>query len=99
MIDAYKNILGEQNISIKDCFFDLGGDSIKAIRVLSFLRNQNYDVELKYLLSDYTIEEISNYYLNKKKSDYIENDQKEIIGEVKLSPIQKQFFSVESSKT
>ena len=92
LIDAYKNILGEQNISIKDCFFDLGGDSIKAIRVLSFLRNQNYDVELKYLLSDYTIEEISNYYLNKKKSDYIENDQKEIIGEVKLSPIQKQFF-------
>lgn len=92
MIEAFENVLDNPSISIKDCFFELGGDSIKAIRVLSFLRNKGYDVELKYLLSDYTIEDISDNYLFRKEVNYITYNQNEISGEVQLSPIQQQFF-------
>jgi len=90
MVKVWENVLGRE-ISIADNFFMVGGDSIKAIQVSSRLQKEGYVVEVKDIFTYPTIEELSAETKKTKK----EVNQEPVTGSVLLTPIQKEFFSVE----
>lgn len=86
----FKEILGIGQIGIDDSFFDLGGDSIKAIRIISRLREAGYEVSVKSIMQKKTTRNISETI---KKAEVLNSDDIEVTGRVELTPIQKEFFN------
>nr|WP_284681020.1 phosphopantetheine-binding protein [Aceticella autotrophica] len=62
--DAWKKVLKIDNFGVKDNFFTLGGDSLKAIKVISLLSDK-YNVSIKEIFKCTTIEEIAQLIKNK----------------------------------
>ncbi|MCW3466345.1 non-ribosomal peptide synthetase [Chitinophaga nivalis] len=62
IVAIWENILGKEGIGIRDNFFDLGGHSLKATRVVSRI-NEVYGIriDLKNLFIDPTVEHLSDY--------------------------------------
>ena len=88
LIDAMEYVLGIGSISIKDSFFELGGDSIKAIRIVSYLRERNFGLTVRDIMENETIEEIALYI-----ESFLENlyDQGECYGAVIDTPMIRLF--------
>ncbi|MBE6051450.1 MAG: amino acid adenylation domain-containing protein [Clostridium sp.] len=89
MVDVFSDVLGVKRIGINESFFELGGDSIKAIRIVSKLHDNGYEITVKDIMQNKYIQEISPY-INKIKE--MEIDQGEVTGTVSLTPIQKELF-------
>lgn len=69
---VWKEILKCTEIGIKDDFFVLGGDSIKAIQVSSRLKSLGFNIELKDIIEKTTIIELAQHLeslSNKKVND------------------------------
>ncbi|MNW48619.1 Surfactin synthase subunit 1 [compost metagenome] len=81
-------MLNVERVGITDNFFELGGDSIKAIQVSSRLNINGWKLGIKHLIEFPFIKEVSRYMQRTE----IKQDQGEITGEVKLTPIQSWFF-------
>ncbi|MET7018847.1 amino acid adenylation domain-containing protein [Bacillus mycoides] len=88
LASVWENVLGVKKIGINEKFFNLGGDSIKAIQVIARMRNEGYYFELKYLAANPTIKELMEYVKQNDK----DIDQGEVKGTIELTPIQKWFF-------
>lgn len=88
--NIFKEVLGLSKVSIRARFIEMGGDSIKAIRVISKLREAGYELKVMELLQYQTIEEISEILEEGRKAR--EYQQGELTGEVPLLPIQQAFF-------
>ncbi|MCL1918567.1 MAG: amino acid adenylation domain-containing protein [Peptococcaceae bacterium] len=88
---AFETILGLERVSVTDSFFDLGGDSIKALRILSKIRETGYNSTMGHIMKDKTPEQIAKNLTLKQET--IAPDQGEISGEVPLTPIQRRFFA------
>lgn len=88
--DAFEDVLGISQIGRKDNFFENGGDSIKAIRIVSKLRNEGYTVTVKELLQAQTIENIAKKL--KKVKNMVNYEQGEVTGILLLTPIQIDFM-------
>ena len=54
-VEIYKRILKDDNIGVTDDFYEIGGSSIKAILIVSELRNLGYNYRVCDLLSTKTI--------------------------------------------
>ncbi|MCB2407701.1 non-ribosomal peptide synthetase [Hymenobacter lucidus] len=62
IITIWEEVLERNNIGIQDNFFDLGGHSLKATRVISRIHEvYGVKIDLKNLFIDPTIEHLSNY--------------------------------------
>jgi amino acid adenylation domain-containing protein/non-ribosomal peptide synthase protein (TIGR01720 family) len=85
---VWEQVLGRKNISIKDNFFMIGGDSIKTIQIASRMRELGYKVEMRHIFRYPTISDLSSYV---KKLERIA-DQSLVTGNFRLTPIQKRFF-------
>ncbi|MFL1674601.1 amino acid adenylation domain-containing protein [Paenibacillus dendritiformis] len=83
-------VFGLEQISVSDDFFALGGDSIKAIQICSKARQINLNVSITDVYNNLTIRKLAAAI--KGKTCKIEVSQKEVIGEVELTPIQHWFF-------
>ncbi|WP_270344351.1 amino acid adenylation domain-containing protein, partial [Bacillus mobilis] len=59
LVESMEEILGIEKISLNDNFFQLGGDSIKAIQVSSMLKNIGLDISVKDILTQERISEIA----------------------------------------
>ncbi|MCP5050753.1 MAG: amino acid adenylation domain-containing protein, partial [bacterium] len=58
----WQHSLGYHSIGIKDDFFDLGGDSLKAINLISVMHKElNIDIPLKEFFDFPTISDVSRY--------------------------------------
>lgn len=88
LVEVWKNVLGKDDISINDNFFNLGGDSIKAIKVASSLAEQGLKLEVRNLFMHPVISRLGSCV----KPITIEAFQGIVEGEVKLTPVQKAFF-------
>ena len=78
-----------EKIGIQDSFFEFGGDSIKAIQIISKLRNSGYNVTVKDIMNGKTPEKIALYVKNvDEKQNY---EQGEVTGKVESTPIIKRF--------
>ena len=54
VIEVFEEVLGVSPIGIEDSFFDLGGDSIKAIMVISKMRKKGYELAVVDLMRQRT---------------------------------------------
>ncbi len=88
LADIWKGILGLEQAGINDSFFELGGDSIKAIKVTSLLQQHGLKLDIKYLFKNSTISELSKYV----ESSTLSIEQSSVVGESELLPIQRWFF-------
>ncbi|NOQ70383.1 MAG: amino acid adenylation domain-containing protein [Crocinitomix sp.] len=62
IIAIWQEVLEHEKIGIQDNFFDLGGHSLKATRVISKIQEEfNVKIDLKNLFADATVENLSNY--------------------------------------
>ncbi|OQP45854.1 hypothetical protein A4H97_31925 [Niastella yeongjuensis] len=62
ILSIWENILERKGIGIKDNFFDLGGHSLKATRVVSKIHEtMGVKIDLKALFIEPTVEHLSNY--------------------------------------
>ncbi|MGG0816209.1 amino acid adenylation domain-containing protein, partial [Paenibacillus alvei] len=89
MVLVWKQVLGISDIGMNDNFFQLGGDSIKAIQLSSHLKKSDIHVEIKDIFNKPTIRQLSvSLYNRSAKSAY----QGVVEGEAPLGPIQHWFF-------
>ncbi|WP_426446147.1 amino acid adenylation domain-containing protein [Paenibacillus sp. S-38] len=85
---VWQSVLGAKRVGIRDSFFDLGGDSIKAIQVSSRLLQAGYKVEMKELFQYPTIAELGGRVRPAGRTA----DQEEASGPVELTPILRWFL-------
>ncbi|MCK4257940.1 MAG: amino acid adenylation domain-containing protein [Halanaerobiales bacterium] len=85
---VWEDVLGIDTVGINDNFFNLGGDSIKAIQIASRLNKYGLKMEIKDLFQYHSINELSGFIKNVQ----ITADQGIVEGEVKLIPVQAWFF-------
>ena len=86
----FSEILGSEKVGAMDDFFLLGGDSIKAIRIISKLREAGYVLSVRDLMKSPTVEQLGR--IVRKCEEEMLYEQGEIEGEALLLPIQKWFF-------
>lgn len=85
---TWQEMLGVKQVGIHDGFFDLGGDSIKALQIGSRLQSQGLELSVKDLFQYPTIAQISAFVRQVSRVA----DQGPVEGEVELTPIQRWFF-------
>ncbi|MGW8444292.1 amino acid adenylation domain-containing protein [Paenibacillus sp. S33] len=90
LASIWQHVLGVERIGIEDHFFDLGGDSIKAIQVSSRLFEAGYRFEIRDLFKNPTIKQLAGHI----QSILVKTNSCEINGDVKLTPIQRWFFEL-----
>ncbi|WP_343780302.1 amino acid adenylation domain-containing protein [Virgibacillus salarius] len=88
LVEVCSEILGVKKIGIHEDFFDLGGDSIKAIRLISKLQKFGFTLEVKDIFDNSNLKAISL----KMTEEQVVVDQKTVSGDVLLTPIQRMFF-------
>ena len=71
MARIYSEVLGVEKVGINDDFFDLGGDSIKAIQVTSLAEQHGINLAVSDVLRHKTIVEILKNVDYKKKREAI----------------------------
>ncbi|WP_051250931.1 non-ribosomal peptide synthase/polyketide synthase [Paenibacillus harenae] len=88
LADIWQEVLGTDRIGTKDHFFQLGGDSIKAIQVAARLNKHGLRFEVRDLFRYPTIAELSHHLRLTERTI----SQAAVEGEVPLTPIQHWFF-------
>lgn len=86
LVDAWSKILGG-DISIYDNFFQIGGDSIKAIQIINVLQKSGYKLNVRDFFEGLTVDEIVTKMVRIKQSG-----EKKSNGCIPLLPIQRWFF-------
>ncbi len=89
LVELWCEVLGVDKVGVNTSFFELGGDSIKAIKLNALLLKENYKLELNLLYQYQTIRQLAPQIT----SAIADIDQTEAEGIVSLTPIQKRFFS------
>ncbi|KQO05082.1 condensation domain-containing protein [Paenibacillus sp. Leaf72] len=82
---VWQQVLGVPEVSIHDHFFDLGGDSIKAIQVASRLLQVGYKLEMKTLFRYPVVAQLGTHLTAVTRTA----EQGEVHGAVPLTPIQR----------
>jgi len=88
---VWEQVLGLKSIGIEDNFFDLGGDSILALRVVTEMRRQGWILTPKQIFQSQTVERLARV-VQMMRSPALPTAI--VAGEVPLSPIQKWFFNL-----
>ncbi|WP_068776272.1 non-ribosomal peptide synthetase [Paenibacillus sp. FJAT-26967] len=88
LVDIWEEVLGTSPIGTQHNFFELGGDSIKAIQISSKLNARGYVMRIKDLFQNPHIVKLAKHVHKASR----EIDQGIVEGEVLLTPIQRWFF-------
>lgn len=92
LMGVWQGVLGRERIGVNDNFFMIGGDSIKAIQIVSRMNKEGYRLEVRDLFEHQTISQLAPYI---KRLDQTA-DQSAVCGEFPLTPIQHYFFEAHS---
>lgn len=87
--DVWKETLNLDRIGVEENFFELGGDSIKAIQIVSALRSKGIILKVKDIFNRLTIK---NCRLSAKVELINPCSNEPVKGEKKLLPIDEWFF-------
>ncbi|MCD8925290.1 SDR family oxidoreductase, partial [Staphylococcus epidermidis] len=75
LVDVFKNVLNLDSVSTEDNFFEIGGDSLKAIKLSSIL-SIKYNVSLKDIFENNTIIDLSKSIIYKNKENITDKLEK-----------------------
>lgn len=92
---VFQEILGVEQIGSKDNFLENGGDSIKAIRVVSKLREHGFEVAFKDIMLEKTVECIAAKLVSHETE---ENEPQVVSGRVLNTPILEDFVALNLKK-
>lgn len=93
LLDAFKEVLDLEDISILDSFFDLGGDSLLAIKLgVKIYDKFRKRVDMKALFENPSILELSNYILSNNEQDI----DVSVITKAKAKP--KEYYNLSSAE-
>lgn len=95
LVKAMEEILGVENISMNDNYYQLGGDSIKAIQISSKLKNIGLDIKVKDILIHDYIKEIAASIEEGREAKVISQEQSQ--GNIDKTPITEWFFKQQFS--
>ena len=87
IIKVWENVLDVKRVGINDNFYRLGGDSIKAIRIVSMLQNEGINYNPSDILNYKT-----PYLIAQNARDKFEESYEYVEGIFDLLPIQDYFF-------
>jgi len=88
LVEVWEAVLNRKSIGIYDNYFTLGGDSIKAIQLLSRLRKANLTLQIRDIFQHPTIAELTQVVQATQRII----DQSVITGQISLTAIQTWFF-------
>ncbi|OMF83966.1 condensation domain-containing protein, partial [Paenibacillus sp. FSL R7-0273] len=88
LASVWQEVLGVKRLGIKDSFFELGGDSIKAVQIAARLRGHQLHLAIRDLFRYPTVLELSPHVQTLTR----QTDQGPVEGEVRLTPIQQGLF-------
>ena len=89
LASIWQGVLGVEQIGIYDDFFALGGDSIKAIQLRSRIRKLGYDLGVKDLFENATLEACAKQL---RAARAVQSETGTLSGTLPLLPIQQRFF-------
>ncbi|MFE4896976.1 amino acid adenylation domain-containing protein [Peribacillus butanolivorans] len=90
LLNIWKEVLNNQEITIFDNFFECGGDSILSIQICSLAKKENLFITSKDIFEKQSIEELAKVV--ELKGDLTIN-QSDVFGKASFTPIQSWFFS------
>jgi amino acid adenylation domain-containing protein len=73
LVEIWQRVLGRERIGVEDNFFDLGGDSLKTIRVLTAMRERGLDASVRDFFRSQTIRTFARHC--RRTSSAAENDR------------------------
>ncbi|MDH6447577.1 non-ribosomal peptide synthase protein (TIGR01720 family), partial [Paenibacillus sp. PastF-4] len=88
MASVWQDVLNVNRIGVQDSFFELGGDSIKAVQIAARLRQHQLQLAIRDLFRYPTILELSPHVQTLAR----QIDQRPVEGKVPLTPIQHRLF-------
>ncbi|KAF6583598.1 condensation domain-containing protein, partial [Paenibacillus sp. EKM205P] len=91
LVAVWQSVLGVPTVGMLDNFFDLGGDSIKAIQIVSRAFQVGYKLDMKDLFRYPIVATLAPHMHEVSRMA----DQGEVSGETALLPIQHEFFAQE----
>lgn len=68
LADIFKETMEVQQIELDRSFFEIGGDSLKAVKIISDIKNKGYDLSLNDIYTYDTIEKISMHILEQEEN-------------------------------
>lgn len=89
LVEIWSEVLGIESIGITDDFFELGGDSILTIQVISRAKRAGISLAIHQVFAHPTIAELAQFVDTVRFNDNVQN---EVTGVVPLTPIQHWFF-------
>jgi iturin family lipopeptide synthetase C len=89
LVEIWKDVLGREHIGTNESFFQIGGDSIKAIQISARMNSAGYKVRLRDIFQNPSIADLAPII---KKTHRI-GIQSVITGVVPLTPRQHWFFA------
>lgn len=90
LLEIWEDVLGIEGIGVDDGFFDLGGDSILCLQVVSKANQAGLSISLNELMQHRTIRALARHT---KESAPTRATQGPVVGEGVLTPIQEWFFA------
>ncbi|KOP31428.1 hypothetical protein ADM98_00850 [Exiguobacterium sp. BMC-KP] len=95
ILDIWSSVLKTESIGINQNFFDLGGDSIKSIQIVSLLKEKELHISSQDILTLQTIENLSDA-MTLDEHGPVEYGEK--LHRFSISPIQEWFFNLNLNK-
>ncbi|TKH98369.1 hypothetical protein FC696_28160, partial [Bacillus wiedmannii] len=86
----WERVLGSKRIGMNDNFFEIGGDSILSIQIVSRAKQVGLQLTPKQIFEHQTIAELAQVV---KEEQGVQAEQGIITGETILTPIQQRFFA------
>ena len=87
LAEIWRNVLGVEEISVHDDFFELGGDSLLSIRVIARAGRAGIEISPDTFFDGPTIARLAA-----QESSDSSAEQAAVVGEAPLTPIQEWFF-------
>lgn len=94
LIEILEDLLKKENVSMLDNFYYLGGDSIKSFQIINKLKQKGYSLKIEDILDCPIIKDLSK----RVAINTHVIDQSEVVGDVKLTPIQFDLFNSSTIK-
>lgn len=97
LLCVWKEIFNLEQINIHTNFYEIGGDSIKAIQIVSKLRKKGFDLSVSDIYKNQTINLISKNALEADKNSMVSNNIKDyqFVDNFPILPIQEWFFKLD----
>ena len=98
LAEIWAQVLGVEKVGVHDNFFDLGGDSILSLQIVSRAKQGGMGVSVRQLFQSQTVGELAaevERWGEGSRRGESEAEQGEVRGEVELTPIQRWYLEQE----